>query len=241
MFCILSYEGAWAPIRIYVWFFDSHVKIEKNRRGARLVLFFLTAKRNTFNNLPCGPIHHHFCRKLNCAPAAFGGGDAFYVFCIIKKTKKTRVFGKIVFSAFLWNHTMFYSLHAVKTVTVYCCGPRLPAGCVTGGIQCIRRWRSRLSYICLPTGWFGTLLTLGWWCWTTLWRAPLVTYRNTMNIGLLHRIPCMHDYGGTCCCRLRMVAGPTAMRCFFFSRFAWLWRALAVGWRPFLSLFSDAL
>ena len=68
-------KGAWAPIRTYV--FLLLILLNKNRRGATLIQFFLMQKRNAFINSPYGPVRHYFCRKLNCAPGAFGGGDAF--------------------------------------------------------------------------------------------------------------------------------------------------------------------
>ena len=91
---------------------------------------------NRFNNSPCGPVHHCFCRKLNCAPAAFGGGDAFEKYLSLQKTrnlgysekkkKKKRVFPHLneimrCFSAFAFFIGKTYMLqHRNLSKNLFC-------------------------------------------------------------------------------------------------------------------------
>ena len=59
----------------------SREPVTRNLVTAPLLTHCRPRKRiRCWGNLPYNPVHHYFCRKLNCAPAAFGGGDAFKYF-----------------------------------------------------------------------------------------------------------------------------------------------------------------
>ena len=105
MFCILGHEGAWSPIRIYVWFYWFSCKNRNNRRSATLILLFSTKKQ----------VHSTACHvalfTIISAENRLRRRGRFLLVLHYIKNKKPRVFGKNrVFSAFLWNHTMFFSL-----------------------------------------------------------------------------------------------------------------------------------
>ena len=68
MFCILGNPSGGSGQRCMCGFIGSHLKTKNKSARCDKSCICLMPKTNIFNNSPCGPFRHDFCRKLYCAP-----------------------------------------------------------------------------------------------------------------------------------------------------------------------------